>query len=160
MRPEKTNAHRTLRIIGFLWVLFLAGCSAAPAPPPVEPPQKKEPEIVETRPLQAPPPSRAEPVKPNPQISAARLPDPINDDPKQLFGLDAHEVADLLGPASFVRRDGPAEVWQYRAAACVLDIYLYTESAGLRVAHVDLRKRRKATQTPRRCFIAMLSAQK
>jgi len=94
-----------------------------------------------------------------PQTAAAPLPkSAINDDPKQLFGLAGHRISDLLGPANFIRRDGPAEVWQYRAKACVLDIYLYKTVDALTVAHFDLRKRRKATLPPRHCFHGLLIA--
>ena len=113
---------------------------------------------VVAEPLEAPaPPKRAE--KPKPQIAAIAPPakPSINDDPKQLFGFDGHRVAALLGPAIFVRRDGTAEVWQYRADGCVLDVYLYKENGALSVAHIDLRKRRKATQPARRCFRGMLA---
>ena len=84
----------------------------------------------------------------------------MNDDPGQLNGLDGHRVADLLGPASFVRRDGPAEVWQYRLEACVLDVYLYRDAGALTVAHVDLRKRSNAALPPRRCFRDLLTSQR
>ena len=30
-----------------------------------------------------------------------------------------------LGAPEFVRRDGPAQIWQYRAENCVLDLFLY-----------------------------------
>jgi hypothetical protein len=150
-----------MRFFKVLLFLSLAGCTAAPAPTP-PPAVENEPKIVERQPLEAPPPRQPEalPEKPRAQIAVAQPAKPINDDPKQLFGLDAHKVAALLGPANFVRRDGPAEVWQYRADACVLDVYLYREEAGLTVAHVDLRKRLKAAQPPRRCFLALLSRQK
>lgn len=113
-------------------------------------------------PIDAPPretPHAASRPDPKPQTAAAPPTQraKIDDDPKRLFGLDGNRVAVLLGPASFVRRDGPAEVWQYRADACVLDVYLYRESGALTVAHVDLRKRAKATPPPRRCFRDMLT---
>jgi len=87
----------------------------------------------------------------------AASPAPIDDDPKQLFGLDARRVAALLGPASFVRRDGSAEIWQYRAKACVLDVFLYAEGDALTVAHFELRKRAQASEPPRRCFAGLLT---
>ena len=119
------------------------------APKPVEAPRRNRPVIVVT-PKPAPTPQTTA-VKPPPRNAA------INDDPKQLYGFDSHRVTDLLGAASFVRRDGPAEVWQYRAKACVLDVYLYKEAGALTVAHVDLRKRQKATEPPRRCFRQLLT---
>ena len=141
-------------------VTTLAGCLATPKLPPAEPEPVKQ--SVAPKPAKAA--HRKMPVvtvnpQPMPQTAAAPLPKPaINDDPKQLFGLAGHRISDLLGPANFIRRDGPAEVWQYRAKACVLDIYLYKTVGALTVAHIDLRKRRKATLPPRRCFHGLLIA--
>ena len=99
-------------------------------------------------------------MKEQPVLATIPPPEPANDSPRQFLGQDGHRVAARLGPANFVRRDGAAEVWQYRADACVLDIYLYKEKAGLTVAHVDLRKRPAATLPARRCFAALLERQR
>lgn len=63
--------------------------------------------------------------------------------PDQLLGLDADQLTAMLGPADFRRADGPAEIWQYRNGACVLDLFLYTSRASgdWQVAHVDVRDR-------------------
>lgn len=145
--------------LGTLLLLAVAGCTAAPPPSPEPAPVRKRAEApVEAQPFATPEPKpkpRTEPV-PKPAVAIAPPEPPVNDDPSQLFGLDGHGVADLLGPASFVRRDGPAEVWQYRASACVLDVYLYREADGLSVAHVDLRRRERASEPPRDCFRNLL----
>lgn len=147
------------RLVRLSVFLVLSGCTAPPPPVP-EPSAATDSDVVETRALEAPAPPAAPVSKPVPQTAAVPKPDKqINDDPKQLFGMDGHRVAALLGPASFVRRDGPAEVWQYRAKACVLDVYLYKDAGALSVAHVYLRKRSKATQAPRRCFVALIERQ-
>ena len=141
-------------------VTTLAGCLATPKLPPAEPEPVKQ--SVAPKPAEAA--HRKVPVitenpKPTPQTAAAPLPkSAVNDDPMQLFGLAGQTISDLLGPAYFIRRDGPAEVWQYRAKACVLDIYLYKEAGALTAAHIDLRKRRKATLPTRRCFHGLLIA--
>lgn len=146
------------RFAGLALLFVLASCTAAP-PPAERPSPVTDTNTVERQILEAP----AAPVeKPKPPTIAIATPPTIkerDEDPKQLFGLDGHRIATLLGPASFVRRDGPAEVWQYRAKACVLDVYLYKDRKGLTVAHVDLRKRKKATLPPRRCFAALLESQ-
>ncbi len=158
MYLEKIETRHAGRLLWVVLFLVLASCTAAPVTPPPPRESGKEPERVERQQLE-PPPQTPIVAKPPTQTAVARTSDPINDNPQQLFGLDAHNVAALLGPASFVRRDGPAEVWQYRAEACVLDVYLYKEVRGLIVAHIDLRKRLKATQPPRHCFAALLSEQ-
>ncbi len=82
----------------------------------------------------------------------------MNDDPEQLLGLDASGIVHLLGVPHFVRREGPTRVWQYRAKACILDLFLYREGAGYAVGHVELRGRGPAEQTSRQCFLGLLGA--
>jgi hypothetical protein len=50
--------------------------------------------------------------------------------PPKVLGLKPHDVQELLGMPKLVRRDDPAEVWQYRSSACVLDVFLYPEETG------------------------------
>jgi hypothetical protein len=59
----------------------------------------------------------------------------------QLSGLARAELTALLGAADFDRRDGPAEILQYRHGTCVLDVFLYRDSANVpfRVAYVEAR---------------------
>lgn len=47
--------------------------------------------------------------------------------PEQLIGLTPLDLAETLGDPAATRRDRPAEIWQYRSSACVLDIFLYEE---------------------------------
>lgn len=62
-------------------------------------------------------------------------------DPAGLMGRPAEVVKAALGDASLLRREPPAQVWQYRTAACVLDVVFYPEGAQgvLQVAHVAYR---------------------
>jgi hypothetical protein len=89
----------------------------------------------------------------------ASLP-PIDDDPNQLIGLDRAALGEKLGEPALVRRDGDAEVWQYRAENCVLDLFLYgEEKEGKKVEHVDLRDRGEGDDSSvRECFVGMLRA--
>lgn len=90
--------------------------------------------------------------------SGAASPAPREEDPDKLLGLEVGTIHDLLGDPALVRRDGEAEVWQYRAAACVLDLFIYGQPK--RVAHVDLRDRGGAvTDGVRSCFAAMLKGE-
>ncbi len=57
------------------------------------------------------------------------------------MGLGADGVTALLGPPDYRRRDKPAEIWQYRGDACVLDIFLYSaDGAPAKVNHMDFRR--------------------
>jgi hypothetical protein len=49
------------------------------------------------------------------------------------------EVQRLLGPPLSVRRDAPAEAWQYASGECVLDLFFYEETGSWRVAHIEAR---------------------
>lgn len=100
---------------------LLAGCSAAPTPTGVETP-RPAPHAVAARPALAP--------------AALRLP---NLD--QLDGLRPSELVALFGQPDFRRVEPPAELWQYRSALCVLDLFLYREAGGIHVIHSEMRNR-------------------
>ncbi len=82
-------------------------------------------------------------------------------EPGAVMGLSAGGVTALLGPPDYRRRDRPAEIWQYRNAACVLDLFLYSaEGAPAKVNHMDFRRlgtdRDKAGLSDRECFRSFL----
>jgi hypothetical protein len=56
-----------------------------------------------------------------------------------ILGLDGGAVRKLLGEPGLIRRETPAEVWQYRTADCVLDVVLYDHATGPRVAYAEAR---------------------
>jgi len=66
-----------------------------------------------------------------------------------LTGLSAAEVVALLGEPDFRRAEPPAELWQYRSADCVLDLFLYGDAAGARVVIADAGNVRRSNGTPR-----------
>lgn len=63
----------------------------------------------------------------------------IDSNPDQFLGLQGDVVAARLGAPDLIRRDGPAEVRQFRGSACVLDLFLYPDNNSLSVKHVELR---------------------
>jgi hypothetical protein len=67
--------------------------------------------------------------------------------PGDLTGLDSSALHSLFGTPELVRKDYPAEVWQYRSPNCVLDVYLYPDHDRLTVAHAEARAP-KATGDP------------
>ncbi len=122
------------RLAPVLFLTLLAGCTAAnvtPAPTPSAPPTaapKAAPQKA-TVPVPAPTPK----PKPGPEIDAPK--------PAEVIGWDTAALNAAFGPASLVRRDLGAEIWQYRTEECVLFLFLYptgTESA-LKVEHLDAR---------------------
>ena len=92
----------------------------------------------------------------NPKPAAPPL--KIDDDPKKLVGLSPGTLADRLGSPGFVRRDRSAEIWQYLAEACILDVFLYRDKDVLAVDYVELRGRGASQQSRRDCYREMLHA--
>lgn len=103
---------------------------AAPAPAPAPDAAEDEPEEEQVAALPPPPASVVD------AEAVAAAPDPAG-----LLGQPVEAVKAAFGDASLRRREPPAEVWQYRTGACVLDVVLYPDGpeGGLQVAHVDLR---------------------
>ena len=65
-------------------------------------------------------------------------------DPARMVGLDGAALEQLFGEPALIRRDAPAEIWQYRGADCVLDLFLYQDAGGQeagrpRVLYVEAR---------------------
>jgi hypothetical protein len=90
-------------------------------------------------------PTPAEP--PAPVQSASTPPDF-----EKLQRLTAAELLRLLGEPDFRRQEPPAEVWQYRGADCVLDLFLYKSADGYRVAYADTRNRGLIRVSQSRCY--------
>ena len=113
--------------------------SVSIAPLPTKPlPIKSEP----TKPVEVKPePVKQLASKPVAQIQAPKPapvspPLPTGDD---VLGLGPTKVTDLLGEPKMVRRETPAEVWQYAGADCVLHVFLYDDepSGTFRVDHLE-----------------------
>lgn len=125
--------------------LLLAACGNAsnskPAPQTELPPLEATPAPAAVVEIPDPALEEAETVvTPEAEVAAVE-PEPIivDDDPLQFINLNIHELSKLLGAPLLVRRDGNAEVWQYKGEACTLDVFLYESQSQLRVKYVDLR---------------------
>ena len=96
------------------------------------------------------------PVRARPALKPAFI---ANPDPKALIGLERADVAALLGPPKLLRRDPPAELWQYLSDACVLHVFMYvTGDAGrYRVRHVEVRDRQAKSAAPH-CYAQLINA--
>ena len=102
------------------------------------------------------PPVVSAPVQPqklpdNPALAALGAPDAP--DPSLLNGKDNAQITYLLGEPDFRRIDGAAEIWQYRDAACTLDLFLYP---GTGVAHTEVRPAKFSTTSPQQCLSKLL----
>jgi hypothetical protein len=65
--------------------------------------------------------------------------------PANLAGLAPRDLVALLGQPDFRRVEPPAELWQYRSADCILDIFLYSDgdTGDYHVVHSETRERRQ-----------------
>ena len=71
-------------------------------------------------------------------------------EPARLKGLTPVQVQQVLGQPGFQRHDSPAEIWQYRGQACILDLYIYDQGQGKTVDHWAVRS--PARQDDTECF--------
>lgn len=92
---------------------------------------------------------------PTPQVAA--LP-PVGDDPDKLLGLDRESLSALLGTPSLIRREAPAEIWQYLAGGCVFDVVLYQRGADYAVSYLEARDATAAALPARTCLNQLLRA--
>jgi hypothetical protein len=106
-------------------------------------------------------PERAALDSPAPQTPAAGMltlpPGSQSVAPKRVMGLDELAIQQLLGAPRLIRREAPAEVWQYRTAACVLDLFLYDEAAGRRVTYAEARTAAAEPVQPEPCLNQILA---
>ena len=81
-------------------------------------------------------------------------------EPSVLTDLSADKVTSLLGVPGFKRQDDPAEIWQYRAENCIMDLYLYEslENVGRSVAHYEMRFSPGKQMTAESCFVSVIKA--
>jgi len=99
--------------------------------------EPEQPELV--NPPNAMPEPQQQAAVPPPR-PAVRTPPAEPVDPKQLDGLDADAVRNLLGWPDRVREASPATVWTYASSACLLEVYFYMDlgSQKLRVLAHDI----------------------
>ena len=94
-------------------------------------------------------------------LPAAPKPDPepiIDEDPEQLMGMDRQALTGLLGQPTLVRREAPAEIWQYSETDCVFDLFLYQAGDDARVVYMEARDRDARRAEARDCLNDILRA--
>lgn len=88
------------------------------------------------------------------------LPGPEAPGPERLVGLKAKQIQNMLGQPDFKRRDPPAEIWQYRKDACMLDVFLYdpgTPAGDYQVKYAVARGRSVNTVSGTDCLLDALA---
>ena len=71
-----------------------------------------------------------------------------------LIGAEKDDLITRLGVPDLLRREPPAEFWQFAGISCVLHVYLYENNADqlYRVTHVELLPRGGLDAVPIGCF--------
>ncbi len=130
-------------------VLLVGACqSSTPAPAPT---------TRDTR--DVPPVQPALKARPKPEIArVAPEPERIYPDPDALKGISARDVIEAIGQPEFVRKDQPAEIWQYRGSACTLDVFLYQSVTGAayKVDYIETRTQPNGPTSNRDCLVSIL----
>lgn len=80
--------------------------------------------------------------------------------PEEFVGFSPERVLPILGAPDFVRRDGSAQIWQYRATNCVLDLFLYQNGKETHVKHAELRPRVPGAESIDSCYSRMRQERK
>ena len=142
---------------------LLTACGGTP------PPEAGTPQPASDQTAAAPPPAPAAPEPPPPRaapstpVERAALPQPpeppVNADPAQFLSQGTDRLTRTLGQPTLIRRDGPAEVWQYAGRGCVLDVFFYDQGgAGFQARHVELRAAGLPESARRACLAEMIRA--
>lgn len=78
----------------------------------------------------------------------------------RIKGMEKNAIARLLGEPGFIRRDDPAEIWQYRGGRCILDIFMYKDGNTFTAAHVTLRSRTVERPADEECYADIFAREK
>lgn len=71
---------------------------------------------------------------------------------QDLAGLKPNDVLSILGEPELKRAEPPAELWQYRTADCVLNLFFYDNAGSYRLTHAEAWQRTlSASSAPAQC---------
>ncbi|WP_119303798.1 hypothetical protein [Dongia deserti] len=82
----------------------------------------------------------------------------LSKDTASFIGLGGADLSRTLGQPKLVRKDAPAEIWQYSGADCVVDFYLYAGATGLAVAYMEARNQVAESTPADRCVKSLLQS--
>ncbi len=103
-----------------------------------------QPDDADGRPSVMAPVARGRPAELAPSNRQVALSDgaPLPSTSEDLVGWTGDRLIALLGEPELRRREPPAEVWQYRADGCVLDLFFYGDPFETGAIHAETRERR------------------
>lgn len=134
-------------------VFVLAACTSGSKITTVSPQisAAKEPAV------QTQPPSDVASKPSNPAPVVAPVKPRILLEPEVLIGKTPSEIETAFGQPHLLRKDAPAEVWQYLADGCALNLFFFPTGSeqGLMVNHIAINGRDVASQNSidsKKCF--------
>lgn len=119
-----------------------------PAPPPLPLSAPAAPARA-SRPAAALPPPGPRALPPLPPPGP---PEPPPARAAALIGARPEQLLARLGAPALRREEGGAQIWLYASPACHLDLVLYPEAGGLRVAHAQARAQGMARRSEAACL--------
>jgi len=157
------DQSRTLAM-AFLAMLTVAACESVPPPAAQPSTAAASPTAAASAPEftaaaedpVSPAQSAAEqPAEPTPPAETVVE---VYPEPDTITGLDRQALTEILGKPGFTRRDEPAEIWQYQAGVCTLDVFLYKDETGptYRVTHFESRAVGAEPLSTKDCFVTLL----
>ena len=134
MTPALKTRAAAAKAAALFLAAVLAACGGRPATAPVA--SGAAPPAAESRAATPPDQRQALVVPPAPpkRLSTA-----------DLAGWTGADVTRRFGQPRLLRREPPAEIWQFPGTACTLLVYLYPAGSGLAVQHADAIPRRPGT---------------
>jgi hypothetical protein len=82
-------------------------------------------------------------------------PAPPPGEPVSVIGMTGQSLRIAFGAPAFVRKDGGGEMWRYDGPPCRAFFFLYPESAGLTVHHVETMPRPATAAADTTCLDVM-----
>jgi hypothetical protein len=91
------------------------------------------------------------------QVQHVALPAaPPPGEPGNVAGLSAAQIRVAFGAPAFTRKDGKVEMWRYDGAGCKAFFFLYPDTAGMSVHHVETIPRGQDIAADSNCLNALL----
>jgi hypothetical protein len=99
----------------------------------------------------------SQPAKPE-AVTPPPPPPPPLPTTRDVLGLKPVKVSQMLGQPGLIRREKPAEVWQYAGSDCVLHVFLYDDepSGTFRVDHLEATDLQGAMTSTDSCLAEMV----
>ena len=75
---------------------------------------------------------------------------------KEIKGRKGESLLSLIGRPDFIRREGLAQIRQYRAKTCIFDFFMSGKTTDKKVQHAEVRSDGVCKAPARGCFAELL----